>query len=60
MTLTASDDYRTVSFPFNVQIKNPCSYAVFETIPAPITNMTVDMANPPTELNQTVIIFTDI
>ena len=60
MTLTASDDNRTVSFSFEVQIKNPCSYAVFETTPAPITNMTVDMANPPTELNQAVIIYTNI
>jgi len=60
MTLTALDNNRTVSALLTVQIKNPCSYAVFETTPAPITNMTVDMANPPTELNQAVIIYTDI
>ena len=60
MTLTASDDYQNVSASFTVQIKNPCSYAVFETDPAPIEKMEVDMADPPTELIQSVIIYTDI
>lgn len=59
LTLTASVDAKNVSASFTVQIKDPCSYAVFETTPAPIVNMTVDIFNP-TGLNQAVTIYTDV
>lgn len=59
LTLTASVDAKNVSASFTVQIKDPCSFAVFETTPAPIVNMTVDIFNP-TGLNQAVNIYTDV
>lgn len=48
-TLTATVDGVSVSKSFTVQIKDPCSYAVFETDPAPIANMVVEMVNPTTD-----------
>jgi hypothetical protein len=42
-TLTATVNGVSVSKSFTVQIKDPCSYAVFETDPAPIANMVVDI-----------------
>ena len=59
LTLTATVDAVSVSALFTVQIKDPCSYAVFETDPTPIVNMTVDILNP-TGLNQAVTIYTDV
>ncbi len=42
-----------------MQIKDPCSYAIFETSPAPLVNMVFEIGNP-TQFNQTVKIYTDI
>ena len=43
LTLNASVDSKTASASFPVQIMDPCSYAVFETSPAPIVNMVINV-----------------
>jgi hypothetical protein len=59
MTLAASVDGKTASAAFTIIIKDPCSRAVFQTSPAPLSNMTVTMPSAVTS-NQAVSIKTDV
>jgi hypothetical protein len=59
MTLTATVDGKTASIAFTIIIKDPCSRAVFQTTPAPLSNMTVTMPSAVTS-TQAVSIKTDV
>ena len=48
MTLSAVVDGVTASVAFTVIIKDPCSRSVFQTMPAPLSDMTVTMPSAAT------------
>ena len=58
-TLTATVDGKTSIAGYEVIIKDPCSSATFETTPAGLVNMTVNMPSSATS-TQTVVIKTDV
>jgi hypothetical protein len=61
MTLTASVDGQTTNASFTVQIIDPCSAAVFETAPSPITDMSLTLYPfRSTSKTQTFRIYTDV
>jgi hypothetical protein len=57
--LTATVDAKTAFTNFSVFIKDPCSTAVFETIPVGLIEMTINMPTSVTS-TQTVVIKTDV
>ena len=59
MTLTAVVDAQTTVSSFTVIIKDPCKRAVFQTTPAPLSDMTMNMPSTGTQ-TQTVKIYTDV
>ena len=57
--MTATVDGKTATANFSVIIKDPCSTAAFQTTPAPLINMNVNVPSASTS-TQTFAILTDV
>jgi hypothetical protein len=59
LTLSATVDNENLTANFDVEIKDPCSTAIFKTSPSPLVSMNVSLPSNETII-QTVVILTDV